>query len=455
MLKASAKPGAGLFSRRNLQSVGVLTFGNAAAAGLGLVLLLILAGTLTPAELAVVISIIAIIDGGQLFLDTVFNPGIVSVASRQGADERPDDAILRAGFWAKAAGGLIFALLVAVVAVPMSEGLLDDRSLVGPLMLAGVAAALAGMQSFVGCVLMTRGQFARLAFASLWKNAFRIAFVAPFLFASRPDPHAAAIAVSLATVGSLSLALFLIRWDFIADRSSLRSGLSAIQKLNGWMIVVAFCLLGGRLDVWLVGLLSDPRNAGHYALAAQLCIAVGVVTQAVIAALLPGISRIRDPLELGRFLKDWLYVVPLLALGLALAFLFSEPVIRIVFGAEYAAAAPTFNVLFAAALMTLSTAPLTLVLFCLEKTYVFALGAVLQLALRVAFAVPFVAAAGALGMAHADVTSRVIAMAVIGYFVWKALQSGLTPAAKEVDTAEDTAVDSGPPGAGGRHTEAG
>ena len=452
MLRASAtSSGTGLFSRRNLQSVGVLTFGNAAAAGLGLLLLLLLARTLSPAELTVVISIIAIIDGGQLFLDTVFNVGIVTVASRQETGEGPDRAILRAGFWAKAAGGLVFAFLVALVAVPMSEGLLDDRSLVVPLMFAGVAAALAGMQSFVNCVLQTRGQFARLAFATVWKNAFRIAFVAPFLIAPHPNAHAAAIAVSAATVVSFSLALFLIRWDFIKDRSPLRTGLRAIRKVNGWMTVVAFCLLGGRLDLWIVGFLSDPRNAGLYALAAQLCIAVGVVTQAVIAALLPGISRIRDRCELRRLLKDWLRVVPLLALGLAFAFLFSEPVIQIVFGVEYAAAAPTFNVLFAAALMTLSTAPLMLVLLSLDSTHVFALGAALQLALRVVFAVPLVAAAGALGMALADVSSRVLAMAVIFFFVWKALRSVPQSAAEEVDIAEDT----GSPGAGGRHVEVG
>ena len=82
----------------------------------------------------------------------------------------------------------------------------------------------------------------------------------------------------------------------------------------------------------------------------------------------------------------------------------------------------TFVILFLAAIMTLVSAPLMLVLLSVGEARVLALGALAQFALRVALAGPLVPAWGAAGLAVADVASRLIAMAAIGYFIWRVLQ---------------------------------
>ena len=409
-------------SRPQLRNVSLVTTGNLVSAGLGLALLLLLARRLSPAELTIVASTVAIIDGGQLFLDATFNPGTVSVAARKGVGGRPSAAILRAGLWAKAAGGLAFAALVAALATPLSRGLVGDGALAGVIALAGLGAALAGMQSFVLAVLQAHGRFGRIAFATIWKNLIRIAAVAPFVLASAPDAWAAAMAICLATVVTLAISLPLVSWDFLGDRAPIRAGMAEIRNINGWMALVALSALGGRLDVWLVGLLGGTHEAGLYALAAQLCAGVGVITQALVTTFLPAVSRFTEAHEIERFIRRWLRCLPLALIALAVAWPTAGPLIGLVFGEAYAGSAMVFNVLFAAVLMTLVGAPLMLLMFSFGEARILALGSLLQLALRVALALPAVPRGGALGLALADVASRILAMAFVGYFIWTALR---------------------------------
>ncbi len=160
---------------------GLVTLGNAASAGLGLVLLLLLARTLAPAQLAIVAGVIAVIDGGHMFLDATVNTAMVNIASRQGRKGAPSAAILKAGFYTKLAGGVIFALVVALAAPWMSWALVGDGAMRGVIMLAGVAGAIAAMQGFVVAVMVAHEAFAKIAFVSVWKNLLRILAVAPFV----------------------------------------------------------------------------------------------------------------------------------------------------------------------------------------------------------------------------------------------------------------------------------
>jgi O-antigen/teichoic acid export membrane protein len=414
------------FSRRQLQRVGIVASGNFAAAALGFVLLVILTRALPPTDFTIVVSIIAIIDGGQLFLDAMFNPGIVSVAARDEKDGAPNNAALRAGFFAKGAGGILFMGIIAVLAAPMSVGLFGDRSLTIPIVFAGAAGALAGMQSFIVVVLQARGEFARIPIATLLKNLLRIAVVAAFVFLGHVGGQAVAAGISATTVVTLVISYFLISWDFMRDRSPLRRHFTELQKINGWMMLTAFGTLGGRLDLWLVAVLSDTRQAGLYAVASQLCVGVGLVTQALITTFLPAVSQFRGPTEIRIFMTRWLWCIPLLIFVGALAWLVSDPIIPLVFGSAYSESAPVFNVLFAASLMTLVGAPLMLLLLSFGEARIIAAGTIGQFIMRIAFALPAIPRAGALGVAVADIASRLIAMTLIGYFIWVTLRRYLT-----------------------------
>jgi O-antigen/teichoic acid export membrane protein len=191
------------------------------------------------------------------------------------------------------------------------------------------------------------------------------------------------------------------------------------------MLIAALAMLGGRLDVWLVGTLGTAEQAGYYAVAAQLCVGLGIVTQAMVTTLLPTISRMRAAEDVWVFLrKSSAMLAPLFLLPL-LAWPVAGWIIELMFGLEYVPAAQAFVVLFLAAIMTLVGAPLMLVLLSVGEARVMALAAMVQFLLRVLVAVPLITTLGASGMALADVGSRLIAMLAIGYFIWRALHNNV------------------------------
>lgn len=407
--------------RRLLQGGGLVTLGNLVAAGLGLLLLLFLARSLSPADLAFVMGVIVVIDGGQMFLDATVNTGMVNLASRNGMPGAPSPDHLRAGFWTKLGLGALYALVIAVLAGPMSVALVGDATMVLHIRLAGLAAALAGMHGFVLALLSAREAFSRIAMVSVWKNLFRILAVAPFLLSGAPNAEGAALAICVVTGVTLLASAAIVPWAFLRVGGPLWKPMRALMGVNGWLLLAAFAMLGGRLDVWLVGLLGTQVQAGIYAVAAQLCVGVGVVTQAMVTTLLPSVSRFETPGEVRSFLLgSTKALLPLFGLPL-LAWYVAAPFITLVFGVDYAGSAMAFVILFLASIMTLVSAPLMLVLLSLGEARVLAIGALAQFGLRVALAVPFVPSWGAAGLAAADVASRLIAMAVIGWFIWHAL----------------------------------
>jgi len=408
--------------RRVLRGGKFVVLGNAAAAGLGLLLLFLLARTLPPEGLAVVVAIVAVIDGGQMFLDATVNTGMINLASRDGKEGAPDASLLRGGFWTKLILGIAFAATIALASGALSNALVGDGSIRWLIVAAGCAGAIAGLHGFVLAVLTAREEFVTLAAISPLKNALRIAAVAPFLLFDAPSQSAAALAICATTVPLLVAGALTIPWRFLSEGRALRDSMWRLIGVNGWLLLSALAMLGGRLDVWLVGWLSSARDAGLFALAAQLCVGVGVVTQAMVTAFLPTVSRLRTSDEFTHFLRRAAVVGgPLLLLPI-LAWPLAAPVLGLVFGPEYAQAAGIFVILFLASVMSLIGAPLMLTLLSIGEARIVAVASVFQLALRIALATLFVPVLGGTGMAGADVLSRLIAMALIGGVILSALR---------------------------------
>jgi len=414
--------------RRLLMGGKLVVLGNGASAGLGLVLLLLLARTLSPADLAIVVAIIAVIDGGQMFLDASVNTGMINIASREGFENKPSGEVLRAGFWSKAVAGIAYAVVIFLVSGPMSHALVGDASLRSPIILAGGAAAISGLYSFILAVLTAHEAFKKIAIVTLLKNMLRIVVVTPFVVSEIPDPRAAAIGIALITLAALALSAGTISWSFLRIKGPLLAPVRRLIGVNSWLFLAALAMLVGRFDVWLVGWLSSVEQAGLYAVAAQLCVGVGILTQALVTTFLPTVSRFQNPKEMRDFLiKSARLAVPVLLVPLAVWPL-SAPLINLVFGADYARSADIFVLLFTASVMTLVGAPLMLVLLCLGEARVVAVGSILQMLLRLGFAAFVIPIAGGFGLAAADIASRLIAMTLIGWFIFHAIRRQITTA---------------------------
>lgn len=411
-------------TRRLLKGGGLITLGNVAGAGLGLVLLVLLSRFFAPADLARIVAVIAIIDGGQMLLDASFNTGMINVASRNGRKRAPDPAALKAGLVAKLWGAGALAFAVVLVSGPMSVAFVGSNDLRPAIALAGLATVLAAVASFVQAVLQAREDFPRVAMLSPVKNLVRVAIVLGLVWLGAADATLTAVAICAASAAALLVAVPMISWSFLRDRAPSRSVRKQLRAVNKWMILSAVAMFGGRLDLWLVGALSTPEQAGYYAVAGQLCVGVGILTQSLVATLLPSVSRFDSTAEMGQFLRRWAKVAPLLIALPLVVWPLSRPLVTLAFGSNYGDAAAIFNILFLASVMTLSTAPLMLVLLALREARLMGLGAMLQLVFRVAGAFPVVPVFGGIGLAVLDVSSRILAMAIILGLVLSVLKRG-------------------------------
>ncbi|MFX0540907.1 lipopolysaccharide biosynthesis protein [Roseovarius sp. S4756] len=397
--------------------------GNGTAAALGLVLLLLLTQGFGPAELVVVVAIIAVIDGGQMFLDATVNIGMIHTASRGTQDGQPSREALRVGFLTKMAVGLLFAVCTALAATPMSLALVGDTSLTKTIMLAGVAAMIAGLQSHILAVLTSHGAFARLSVVSLFKNGLRIAVSVPLLWQSDPDPVRVAQLICLMTALNLGLSATTVSWAFLRASGGMLEPFRKMMSVNGWLFLSAVAMLAGRLDVWLVGWLSSAEEAGYYAVAAQLCVGVGVVSQALITTFLPTVSRFECKEDLLDFLRRTAQYGAPLVLAPVLAWFLAEPVIGLIFGTAYVSAAPIFVALFTASIMTVIGIPLMMMLLSIDQARIIAIGSIAQTGLRIGLGTITVPLFGGLGLALSDLVSRIVAMSAITRIILKALKT--------------------------------
>jgi O-antigen/teichoic acid export membrane protein len=188
-------------------------------------------------------------------------------------------------------------------------------------------------------------------------------------------------------------------------------------KVNVWMVMVAVSNVGSRLDIWLIATIGNAKEAGLYAAALQLCMVVGIVSQSLVTTMLPRMSRMQTKAEMTLHVKRSLLIVPPLVFVFGCVWMVAEPVLGLLLGAPFEDATPVFLILFASSLMTLAVNPILLVLFPLGETRIFGLTSLAQLVLRVGMAVPLISLLGAEGAAIAELTAKIVSIAVLALFV--------------------------------------
>ncbi len=380
---------------------------NAAGAGLGFAVLIMLTRGLGPEAFGRLSPVLAVMDLGPLLIDTVLAVGAVTVAARSLARDRVEglDAMatalaLRGGAaMAYVAGVLIFVSLVQV-AEP------------GLVLMAGLAGGLLAAQTALIGGLQVERRFLAVGAAQAMKNLTRVGVLGAVLALATLTVQGAAQAVLLAAALAAGITFAVARplREIGRPRKPL---LRQMLAINLWMAVAALSVVSGRVDVLLLSALSGPVEAGYYAASMQLCIAVGVFSQAIVTTTLPRVAALARMEELRAVLKGWLRRAPLALLPVLVLPLLSPSLVPLLLGPGFAAAHPVFDILFAASMLTLVANPVLLLLFPLGAARVFGLAALGQVVAKMAIAVPLMPYWGAAGVAAVDLATRIVMAAAI------------------------------------------
>lgn len=383
------------------------------SAGLGFALLALLTRTLAPNEFGVVSPIVALLDLVVAATDALLVTGTIQLAARHAADApQRAERILRVSLGLRLAIGCLVAAAGSLAAGAISEVLLGSRDWEREVRLAFLAVPFMSAYTFATSALQLREHFSRLASLALAKNGFRLALVGLVVLLGLLSISRIIDAIFWAAAACLVVALVVTErrlWRPLFDASVCRE----LFRINKWMALAIVGLLGARVDIFMLSMLGTPTDVGLYAAAAQLCVAVAMLSSAVATTLLPKAAKLRSLPELRDHYRRSLRLLPVGVGAGALTIAVAAPLLPIVLGEGYAGATPSFVLLGASAFLTLLTNPVLMLLFPMGLVHFYAFGSVAQLLLRIVgnvFAIPLWGAAGAAGI---DLAVKLVTIAFL------------------------------------------
>jgi O-antigen/teichoic acid export membrane protein len=371
-------------SRRVLGDVGIQLGGQIVNVALGIVTTVVLVRALEATRYGEWATILAVID----LVAMVGNLGLETVAIRL-ATQEPD----REGAWVGAAASLRMAIAIPMLAIFV--GVLALLAADAKMLAAGLVLSL----GFVASALSTL----RIVFRLHVRNHVTVAFTTlnSVLWAG------SVIAIAASGGGIVSFALAFVVITFVVQGALAIVAVRTIHvrwkgarelwpRLLGIGISVGIAatltFAYGRVDQILVyELAPDAAEVGVYAAMYKILDNAGFVPMAVMVTLFPIMAGLypADPPRLRRMMQMAIDYLGFVALGgLALTIAAAEPIVKLLFGAEFASGSTVLTILIAAffPICIGNVAGNMVVAMDLQRRYIWlaALGLVFNLALNVA-----------------------------------------------------------------------
>jgi len=145
-----------------------------------------------------------------------------------------------------------------------------------------------------------------------------------------------------------------------------------IFSFNKWIsLYQIIALVGGRLDILLVGGLANANALGLYGAASKIAFLLITVANSYLTVLLPEFSSCVSFDDLKRRQRNAGMGVAFIALCILLLGILADPLVRVIFGEEFTEAASVFRIMCAGVIFTVLGYPFNATLFAMNKSAVF------------------------------------------------------------------------------------
>jgi O-antigen/teichoic acid export membrane protein len=397
-----------------LRAVPVLFIANAASAAMGFAVLGVLTRALDPASFGALSTLVTVMDMGVMLVDILMVTGMVQVAARcMETDPRRADMALKIGLLVRLPLLAVIALGGAALASPLSDLLFGTRRWSAEIALACAAVPLLSLAGYCAAVLQAREAFSRLALVTLFKNGARLGLIGGAALLGALNP-ALALNLMLAAAGiCLLLVLPFTPLASLRVRGFDRDVFREIMGVNGWMTVAAVGFLGARIDVLMLSAMTGTVEAGHYAAASQLSLAIMMLSTAIGTTLFPGAAKISTVEAMRAHMRRAGRFLPL-GLAAMIAFpLAAGPFVPLLLGSGYGGVEVPFQFLAASAVLTLVTNPLLLIVFPARMLHIYAGTILIQLVIRLCANWVVIPLYGASGAAAVDLGAKAVTIALL------------------------------------------
>jgi O-antigen/teichoic acid export membrane protein len=400
----------------------VVTSAGVARLGLGFVASLVIARALGPADFgtfAVLAASVGIVGG--LAEGGLTEAAVLRISG--GWSDQPGAAQQRARafFWLRL--GLAATVVAAgcLVAGPLAQRILTtDDGLLRWALLGIVATAASGA---VSAMLQATGAFGRMSSLTLFNTGLTALLAVGLALSSRLDLLAALVVLGIGT----SLATFLLgiwmlpaRWTLRLPRpAELRLEAAHLVRTGRWLwLASVFAMLTANAEVLLLNRWAALPLVGAYALALNLATKADLVNTSLYTVLLPGVTRLDDRGKVAGYLRRGIFRSGLIALGLLVLIPVSEPLIMLVYGADYATAVLFFQLLLGVMIFDVLLTPVLLLPLAYRQPKLLAAADGLRAVTLVLVAVGLIPIYGAFGAILARFGARLAGAAIVLGTLW-------------------------------------
>jgi len=400
----------------------VVTSAGVARLGLGFVASLLIARALGPAAFgtyAVLAATVGIVGGlaeGGLTEAAVLRLSAVWPEKPGHAQERA-----RAFFWLRLGLAAVVVGVGCVVAEPFARSALNtDAGLLRWALLGIVATAASGA---VSAMLQATGAFGRMSSLTLFNTGLTALLAVVLALSARLDLLAALIVLGIGTsLGTFWLGASMLpaRWRLSLPRlTELRAEARHLIRTGRWLWLASlFAMLTANAEVLLLNRWAALPLVGAYALALNLASKADLVNTSLYTVLLPGVTRLDDRAKVAAYLRRGMLRGGLIALGLLVLIPVAEPVITLVYGAEYATAVIFFQLLLGVMILDTLLTPFLLLPLAYRQPKLLAAADGLRAVTLVLVAVGFIPIYGAFGAILARFAARVAGAAIVLGALW-------------------------------------
>jgi O-antigen/teichoic acid export membrane protein len=404
----------------------VVTSAGVVRLGLGFIASLLIARALGPADfgvyavLAATVGIVGTLAEGGLTEAAVLRISSVWAASAPEAAQRA-----RAFFWlrlAASAGVVAIGLgLAALVSASVLQGI--DPGLLRWALVGIVATAASGA---VSAILQAIGKFGRMSSLTVINTGLTAALAALLFGLGRLNLLSALIVLgictSLATFAAAALMLP-AGWSLRLP-TRLRGEAAQLFNTGRWLWLASlFAMLTANAEVLLLNHYAALPLVGAYALALNLASKADVVNQSLYTVLLPGVSNLDVRTRPRAYLRRGVVRGGAICVGLLVLIPLAQPLIVLLYGPEFAAAAGFLQLLLGVAIVDVMLTPFLLLPLAYRQPKVLAAADAARAVALVVVGLVAIPSIGPIGAVAARFAARIAGACVVALALYSGRQA--------------------------------
>jgi O-antigen/teichoic acid export membrane protein len=351
-------------------------------------------------------------------LGTVADAGLTYAATKLIAQHNESDhekaqSVAGAYFRSRLLAGSLGGAAGVLLAWPLAH-LLGYPEMTPLLQLASCTLFALAISSYPTTILVALERFDRLGASGVANAVITLTGIAALFVAGQLNLFTLILWNVVLPLLSTLPAWFVLPRAWLPWRLSGRSSGERVElwRLSRWVAISTVgTIIAVQGDVLLLGRLGTPADVGVYSVALALALRLDSLNQSLLLVMLPRASRLRDPVQIGRYRGQVWRGSLVLAGVLGLVALAAQPLILLLYGENYRASAGLFLALMLVVLFDLVTSSLMLVAFPLEKPRVLAAADWLRVAVLAVAGWLLIPRLGGYGAVIARGASRVVGTA--------------------------------------------